>query len=441
MQSTTSHTIRNFSCKEISYQQLDLFSSNHPQGNFQQSAAMASVRKQNGASVIPLGFFENDDIIGACILEIHGSGIGCFAEIHDGPLLDYHDKDVVAFAFSELRKYAKDKGAVQLVITPEIVWQVRNLYGETLTSENALKDGIPAEVSSDKDELALNNLLDCGFIHEGFTTGYAAVPRWRFIKELAGVTNSNDLLNSFPTSTKRNNIRIALDSGIVVRKISRDDLSEFHKLCEMSSEKQGFDNRDLAFYELLYDNFGESAEFDIAYIDTAKQISTWQTKAEKFESEVRKFEEQLASANNKKRVENRIVDSKEKLKGALRRVDKAKEYAELGSFIPVACAMFIWHERECVYLYSGSNPEYNNLYGSNAIQFYAMDECIKRGCRRYNFYGINGIFDDKNDPGRGVLEFKQGFGGYVEEMLGYFEMPLRPAMYRIKKLAHKVLGR
>lgn len=402
---------------------------------------MASVRKQNGTNVIPLGFFDNDDIIGACILEIHGSGLSSFSEIHDGPLLDYHDKDMLAFAFSELRKRAKDKGAVQLVITPEIVWQVRNLYGEMLCCENATKEGIPDVANPDKDELALNNLLDCGFIHEGFTTGYSAVPRWRFIKDLTGITNSNDLLNSFPTSTKRNNIRIALDSGIVVRKIARDDLSEFHRLCEMSSEKQGFDNRDLAFYELLFDNFGESAEFDIAYIDTAKQISTWQTKAEKFESEVKKFEEQLASANNKKRIKKRIIDSKEKLAGALRRVDKAKEYDELGSFIPVACAMFVWHERECVYLYSGSNPEYNNLYGSNAIQFHAMNECIKRGCKRYNFYGINGIFDDKNDPGRGVLEFKQGFGGYVEEMLGYFEVPLRPAMYRIKKLAHKVLGR
>lgn len=441
MQPTTSHTKRKFSCKEISYQELDLFNASQPQGNFQQSAAMACVRKQNHTNVILLGFFENANMIGACILEIHGSGIGCFAEIHDGPLLDYHDKGVVDFAFSELRKRAKVKGAVQLVITPEIVWQARNFYGETLTSKIAVKDGIPDEISSDKDELALNNLLDCGFIHEGFTTGYAAVPRWRFIKDLTGINDSNDLLNSFPTSTKRNNIRIAQDSGIVVRRISRDKLNEFHQLCEMSSEKQGFDNRDLSFYELLYDNFGESAEFDIAYIDTAKQITTWQSKAEKFESEVKKFEEQLASANNKKRVEKRIVDSKEKLAGALRRVEKAKSYAELGSFIPVACAMFVWHERECVYLYSGSNPEYNNLYGSNAIQFYAMNECIKRDCRRYNFYGINGIFDDKNDPGRGVLEFKQGFGGYVEEMLGYFEVPLRPAIYRIKKFVHKVLGR
>ena len=43
---------------------------------------------------------------------------------------------------------------------------------------------------------------------------------------------------------------------------------------------------------------------------------------------------------------------------------------------------------------------------------------------RYNFYGISGVFDDPNDEGRGVLEFKQGFNGYdakptYKKFLGY----------------------
>ena len=70
-----------------------------------------------------------------------------------------------------------------------------------------------------------------------------------------------------------------------------------------------------------------------------------------------------------------------------------------------------------------------------------MLECLERGCNRYNFYGINGVFDDPKDPGRGLLEFKQGFGGYVEELMGSFTLPVKPIVYKAKVLARKVLGR
>ncbi len=28
-----------------------------------------------------------------------------------------------------------------------------------------------------------------GFIHDGFTIGYTAVPRWRYLKDLTGITD------------------------------------------------------------------------------------------------------------------------------------------------------------------------------------------------------------------------------------------------------------
>ncbi|MDY3689920.1 MAG: peptidoglycan bridge formation glycyltransferase FemA/FemB family protein, partial [Bifidobacterium pseudolongum] len=43
--------------------------------------------------------------------------------------------------------------------------------------------------------------------------------------------------------------------------------------------------------------------------------------------------------------------------------------------------------------------------------------------------------------GRGVLEFKQGFNGYVEELPGEFMRVLRPALYRLERLAHTVCSR
>lgn len=430
-----------YECREITPELLDDFSAKSPLGNFQQTSAMGRVRIKNNTEVSYLGFFENDKLVGACILEIHGQGIGRFAEVHDGPMCDFHNVELLEFVVSELRKHAKEAGAVQLVITPEVLYRIHDMHGCSAGDEGVDLKYVPKGAEFVTDNALLMNLEDCGFAHEGFSLGYSAVPRWRFLKDLTGIKNEQELLNSYPSSTKRNNVRLAIEGGVIVKVAGREDLQVFNALCEKSCDKHGFQNRSIKFYEDILDEFGKSVELDIAYIDTKKQVELWESKVAKFKADITKLEDSLENTNNKKRVNGRITDLKDKLAGAERRLAKAREYAEMGDMIPIACAMFIWHERECIYLYSGSDPKYNNLYGSNAIQHELMKKCIERGCSRYNFYGINGIFDDPKDEGRGVLEFKQGFGGYVEELLGVFEMPVQPAKYKLKKLAHRVLGR
>lgn len=91
--------------------------------------------------------------------------------------------------------------------------------------------------------------------------------------------------------------------------------------------------------------------------------------------------------------------------------------------------------------------EYKPFYASALIQHEAMLRYCVQGVEPfghvdlYDFYGIDGIFDDPDDEGRGVLEFKQGFNGYVVEMPGDFMKVLRPVTYRAQRLAHKLLGR
>ncbi|HJI55078.1 MAG TPA: aminoacyltransferase [Bifidobacteriaceae bacterium] len=52
---------------------------------------------------------------------------------------------------------------------------------------------------------------------------------------------------------------------------------------------------------------------------------------------------------------------------------------------------------------------------------------------------MSGVFDDPEDDGRGVLEFKQGFNGYVEELPGEFTLPVSKLRYGVSDLAHKLL--
>lgn len=58
------------------------------------------------------------------------------------------------------------------------------------------------------------------------------------------------------------------------------------------------------------------------------------------------------------------------------------------------------HPREVIYLFSGSVEQYKPFYASALIQHDAMLHfCVEHGLSRYNFYGIDGVFDDPDDEG------------------------------------------
>jgi len=93
-------------------------------------------------------------------------------------------------------------------------------------------------------------------------------------------------------------------------------------------------------------------------------------------------------------------------------VSKEKEW------VPVAAAMFVIHEDEIIYLFSGSSAKYKKLGGPYLLQEKIILEAVRRGCRKYNFYGT-----DPFEEG-GVYLFKRGFHGQLEEYLGTYLLPI-----------------
>lgn len=436
--------MRSFAFKTLSADDFDAFSAQHPQGNFQQTSYMGHLREAGGVQIGYYGVEEDGELVAATQLELHKSRLSTFAEIHDGPLCDLADAELTGFFFNELKAIAKKGGAAQLSMTPELVYQTHASDGSALPAEGTgepwpanVPTGTPAGKATD----AMDVLAGIGFEHEGFDTGYDAVPRWRYVKDLSNIADEKALLATYAKNTKRN-VRIAAENAVTVKQIGRDELPTFHAICEMSCEKQGFDNRELAYFQQIFDTLGDRCEFKIAFIDAKEHLASWEKKRDGFAADIERFTKSLENAPKPEKVQKKLKDAQGKYDAALKRIEQAQAYiAEDGEMIPAAAALFVWHERECVYLFSGSNPKYAKFYAATAIQHTMMLECLQRGCKRYNFYGINGVFDDPKDPGRGLLEFKQGFGGYVEEMMGSFTLVVKPGAYKAKQLAHKLLGR
>jgi lipid II:glycine glycyltransferase (peptidoglycan interpeptide bridge formation enzyme) len=88
----------------------------------------------------------------------------------------------------------------------------------------------------------------------------------------------------------------------------------------------------------------------------------------------------------------------------------------------LAAAFVIFYNGEAVYHYGVSTPENDHQPGSYACQWAAILEAQRRGCHRYNFWGV-APEDATQHRFAGVSLFKRGFGGQEIQYLHAHDLP------------------
>ena len=66
----------------------------------------------------------------------------------------------------------------------------------------------------------------------------------------------------------------------------------------------------------------------------------------------------------------------------------------------------------------------------------AQQWALENKSTSYNFYGTQGKYAEANDLG--VYNFKKGFGGYVLEQPGNFELEVMPLINKVYQSIHKL---
>lgn len=89
----------------------------------------------------------------------------------------------------------------------------------------------------------------------------------------------------------------------------------------------------------------------------------------------------------------------------------------------LASAFVLFYNQEAVYHYGISTPNNDHLPGSYACQWAAIQEAQRRGCTRYNFWGI-APEGDRQHRFAGVSLFKRGFGGTEVAYLPAHDLPV-----------------
>ena len=363
--------------------------------SFMQSVQMGDLLEKRGARIVYLALKQEGEIqVAALVYSLPMLG-GLHMELNSGPI--YTKQDALPVFYAELKEYAKQKGVLELLVKPYETYQTFDSQGNQIEAEK----------------------------------------NWLYYKDLTKLTEKN-LLKSFSKKGKPL-VKKAETFGIRLKKLKREELSIFKNITKETSERREYSDKSLEYYEHFYDVFGEQAEFLIASLNFSDYMSKLQGEQSKLEEILDKLRLDLSKNPHSEKKQNQLREYSSQFETFEVRKAEARDLIEKygEEDIVLAGSLFVYMPQETTYLFSGSYTEFNKFYAPALLQKYVMLESIKRGIPKYNFLGIQGIFDGSD----GVLRFKQNFNGYIVRKAGTFRYHPSPLKYKAIQLFKKILGR
>lgn len=110
----------NFSVKAVGVKETwESFLATRSEANFLQSWNWGVFHEKLGKKIFRLGFFEGPQQVAAAQCVKEKAKRGTYITVAGGPLLDWHNQALLEFVFSEIKKVAKQEGAIFIRIRPQ----------------------------------------------------------------------------------------------------------------------------------------------------------------------------------------------------------------------------------------------------------------------------------------------------------------------------------
>lgn len=415
--------------RELSKQEFDGFVKNHPQSNFLQTSAQAAVISERSWNAALVGLVENGQVVAAAVLSWTHIHTGELFKIDGGMLIDYNNAELVKAFLDGTIAFAKKHNGVFLEVMPNKVHRKFNDEGELLEAP---------------DESVTDVMVSLGGTHVKPTRGMTVTtaPYWQYTKDLTPILESEDpekaLLDSFAKDGKYYTKKVN-QFGITTRRLGREDLPAFKDLTQSTADRLHYHDKELSYYEKVFDIFGDDAYFVFSELDFQDYIDAQREKSDDLQKQLDDLDARIAEKPNYKKLKRQRNEFADQQVQHEKRIEDAQAMMEQAGQrkVVLSGALFLASDVEMMYLYSGTYEEYKKYYGPYAVQNYAFKVAIDRKIPRYNFYGISGVLDGSD----GVLGFKQGFNGQIEEKVGSYIFPVNKSKYAFYRFAKKVLGR
>ncbi len=414
---------------ELTIKEFENFSKSHPLTSFHQTKEWGDLKKTNGWESFFVGIKKNNEVIAASLILAKKLPLINKKMFYAprGFLIDYNTYEELEYFTKELKKFAKNKGAIFIKIDPYLSYQERDNEG------NIVKDGF-------NNFNSYNNLIKLKYKHFGFNMLQEELqPRWIHTLD----TNNKTLEEIFEKmeSKTRQIIRKNEKSAIISREIAKDELNLFKNIMQHTGDRRNFIDRPLSYYENMWDNLGDMMKIYVAEINFSKYINNLEEELsiikDNLNDRINKYENNLLKMNEKKYLQSNKSDEDTitRLNNQIKKQKELKE--EFGEIKPLGAIMFLIQGNEVLSLFGGSLKELMQFQSAYTLHFEGIKLAVNNHYKKYNFYGITGDFS-KNNPLLGLYLFKKSFGGQVEELIGEFDLVISPFWYNFYNVSYRL---
>ena len=399
---------------ELTEKEYQKFWENHPLKTFLSAPKIAKLREKSNWKSYFVGVKENKKVVAAALLLSHKRKFNV-NEFYSprGFLLDYNNKELLTFFVEKVKEFAKSKNGYILRIDPYVIYKQRDINGDIV------------EGGEDNTHV-VDHLTSLGF--KKVKTENMEQVGWMFSLGLEGKTEEQILKEMKPNT--RNTIRKAEKLGITMTELSYEELDRFQNIMEETGERKNFAVRNVEYFQNMYNLFHDSNE--VKYYVTELNLKEY---TKRLNDEIKEKEEKLSNLGDAKYNDGQRKNITSEIESLKKRIDDAEEIREKTKkdIITLSGSMFILIDPEIIYLSSGNYEEYMRFNSQYLIQWELIKYGIKNNFKKHNFYGIPANINE-HPKDYGIYEFKKGFNGYVEELIGEFELPLKKEYYLIKLL-------
>lgn len=388
--------------KELSVAEFENFVNKSPLSNHYQTMNYALLMGENGYDYELIGLVDEYETIHAAslILIKKITKILKYGYAPKGFILDYFDNNLLREFTKCIKEYYKKK-LVFIKINPEIaIAEINPTNFEKNYNQNAeIKD----------------YLINLGYVKLKDNLYFESmVPRFNAILNL-----KNYELNKIDKTT-RNKIKRAKSKGLEIEIGKQKDLDILYNFVKNKRNKDSF------YYKDYYNIFSKTNSIDLFLVSLNPNKYLVNSK-ENYEKELEKntkYNDEIITNKSEKKLNIKMNSDKKLLayKNDIMQassMDKEKIY--------IAGALVIKHKNRINIIISGYDPKYKR-FNPNYYLHHKIFEYYKENYTHADLNGITGDFT-KNNPYKGLNEFKLGFKPKIYEFLGEYDLMIKPSTY------------
>ena len=400
--------------RELTNQEFINFITNCPLKSIYQTPEYGFVMNNQNYESIFLGLLKDNIVKAASLILIKKEEGFKYAYAPRGFILNYEEFDILKEFTIKIKDYLNKKGIMGIKINPLIIKAIYD-FDNQIVNKNP------------KYDLIFESLKNNNYYHLGYNNFFEALkPRFEAIIDLNKPIN--DLFKNIKKEY-RTKIRSAIRNGI---KIYKGDFNQIKYLYEFTKQKY---TRDIQYFQDCYGFYSKRNMIDLYYskLDTKTYLQVIQKKLNYYEQQSNYLNNLIIknkNRNNKKTINKKISTDKylNQYKNELiKATNLLRKYPD---GVITSCLLLIKQENEITILIDGYDKNFKKFNSKHLLIWQLIDIYKKQGYTKFNLGGMSNITIDEKKY-TGLDEFKLGFGSYMYEYAGDFELVTHKRNYNL----------